>query len=183
MRRPVLLAMLVPLLALAACGEHAGWNPNYSAMHNGSDYAGYLHAREQALQGKGPVPPAIPVVLPAQAPVVAARAKAPGTVTVTAGAVPANAQVATTGPYPGSTPVLVRYAHQEQQAVGARKYQRGAGGAADAARACAAYATADAAQIAFIAAGGPVIDPKGLDPDGDGFVCGWDPAPFRQPRI
>ena len=187
MRKPVLLALLAPLLALAACGEHAGWNPNYSAMHNGSDYAGYVQAREQALQGKGSVQPAIPVVLPAHAPVVAARTKAPGTVTVTAGTaaagvVPANAQVATTGPYPGSTPVLVRYAHQEQQAVGARKYQRGAG-AADAARACAAYATADAAQIAFIAAGGPVIDPRGLDPDGDGFVCGWDPAPFRKPRV
>ena len=25
----------------------------------------------------------------------------------------------------------------------------------------------------------PILDPKGLDPDGDGFVCGWDPRPLR----
>ena len=27
--------------------------------------------------------------------------------------------------------------------------------------------------------GGPERDPRGLDPDGDGFACDWDPAPFR----
>ena len=52
-----------------------------------------------------------------------------------------------------------------------------------AARACRSYASADAAQTAFIAAGGPVIDPRGMDPDGDGFVCGWDPRPYRQSRL
>ena len=39
--------------------------------------------------------------------------------------------------------------------------------------------TPAAAQAAFIARGGPAVDPLGLDPDGDGFVCGWDPAPYR----
>jgi hypothetical protein len=29
-----------------------------------------------------------------------------------------------------------------------------------------------------LARGGPDKDPRGLDPDGDGFACGWDPAPF-----
>ena len=27
--------------------------------------------------------------------------------------------------------------------------------------------------------GGPKVDPKGIDPDGDGFACYWDPKPFR----
>ena len=31
-------------------------------------------------------------------------------------------------------------------------------------------------------AGGPERDSEGLDPDGDGFACGWDPAPFRRSR-
>uniref|UniRef100_UPI0040484BDC hypothetical protein n=1 Tax=Yoonia sp. TaxID=2212373 RepID=UPI0040484BDC len=45
-------------------------------------------------------------------------------------------------------------------------------------RNCQKYASADAAQIDFLAAGGPERDRKGIDPDGDGFACGWDPAPF-----
>ena len=49
----------------------------------------------------------------------------------------------------------------------------------DAGRTCSGYASADIAQRAFIAAGGPILDPKGMDPDGDGFVCGWDPRPVR----
>ena len=32
---------------------------------------------------------------------------------------------------------------------------------------------------AFLEAGGPKRDRKGLDPDGDGFACAWDPRPFR----
>ena len=47
-------------------------------------------------------------------------------------------------------------------------------------RACAQYRTQDEAQEAFLAAGGPERDPNHLDPDGDGFACWWDPAPFRQ---
>ena len=47
-------------------------------------------------------------------------------------------------------------------------------------RACARYGSPDLAQEAFLAAGGPNRDPKGLDPDGDGFACDWDPAPFRK---
>jgi len=41
---------------------------------------------------------------------------------------------------------------------------------------CAQFATAGAAQNWFIANGGPSIDPDNLDPDGDGFVCGWRPT-------
>lgn len=45
-------------------------------------------------------------------------------------------------------------------------------------RNCATYNSPDAAQRDFLARGGPDRDPRGLDPDGDGFACGWDPAPF-----
>ncbi|MBR2655358.1 MAG: hypothetical protein IKD58_02510 [Loktanella sp.] len=47
-------------------------------------------------------------------------------------------------------------------------------------RNCAAYATADDAQRDFLARGGPERDRLGIDPDGDGFACGWDPAPFQR---
>lgn len=45
-------------------------------------------------------------------------------------------------------------------------------------RNCAEYNSPDAAQRDFLARGGPERDARGLDPDGDGFACGWDPAPF-----
>ena len=46
-------------------------------------------------------------------------------------------------------------------------------------RNCATYRSADEAQRDFLARGGPERDSRGIDPDGDGFACGWDPAPFR----
>lgn len=47
------------------------------------------------------------------------------------------------------------------------------------ARNCAAFAGPDQAQIEFLRRGGPGRDPGSLDPDGDGFACDWNPAPFR----
>jgi hypothetical protein len=47
-------------------------------------------------------------------------------------------------------------------------------------RNCAEYPTPDDAQRDFLARGGPDRDRRGIDPDGDGFACGWDPAPFIQ---
>jgi len=44
---------------------------------------------------------------------------------------------------------------------------------------CGSYASPDLAQIAFLEAGGPEKDPLGIDPDGDGFACAWDPGAFR----
>jgi len=46
--------------------------------------------------------------------------------------------------------------------------------------ACAQYPHQDLAQEAFLAAGGPEKDSENMDPDGDGFACWWNPAPFRQ---
>lgn len=49
-------------------------------------------------------------------------------------------------------------------------------------RNCPKYASPDLAQEAFLDAGGPKRDRYGLDPDGDGFACYWDPRPFRAAR-
>ncbi len=49
-------------------------------------------------------------------------------------------------------------------------------------RNCAKFASPDLAQAEFLRAGGPKYDRKGLDPDGDGFACTWDPQPFRNAR-
>jgi hypothetical protein len=68
------------------------------------------------------------------------------------------------------------YAQQTTNPVGQRIYKRsgfGAGG-------CGRYRSADDAQRAFLDAGGPTSDRLGLDPDGDGFACRWDPTPYRQ---
>lgn len=46
-------------------------------------------------------------------------------------------------------------------------------------QACQAYPSDEAAQEAFLKAGGPKRDPKKLDPDGDGYACGFDPTPYR----
>lgn len=46
-------------------------------------------------------------------------------------------------------------------------------------RACAKYPSQDVAQDEFLRSGGPQKDSKGVDPDGDGFACYWDPTPFR----
>jgi len=44
---------------------------------------------------------------------------------------------------------------------------------------CAKYVSDATAQEAFLKAGGPERDRYGLDPDGDGYACRWDPTPFR----
>jgi hypothetical protein len=77
-------------------------------------------------------------------------------------------------------PNIVEYALRTQNSVGQQLYtRRGFNKAARFARNCAVYPSADAAQADFLARGGPRRDRKGLDPDGDGFACNWDPRPFR----
>lgn len=87
---------------------------------------------------------------------------------------------------PGALPNRVEgvnialYAQQSTNPVGQRVYRRNAGIGMGG---CGRYRSADDAQRAFLAAGGPQADPLGLDPDGDGFACRWDPTPFRQLRL
>mgnify|MGYP002395898665 CR=1 FL=1 len=68
------------------------------------------------------------------------------------------------------------YAQQTTNPVGARVYNRSGRGFGNS---CGRYSSPDDAQRAFLAAGGPTTDQLGLDPDGDGFACKWDPAPYR----
>lgn len=44
---------------------------------------------------------------------------------------------------------------------------------------CSAYPTPDDAQRAFLQAGGPANDSLGIDADGDGFACAFNPATYR----
>ncbi|GAA3853188.1 hypothetical protein [Celeribacter arenosi] len=80
----------------------------------------------------------------------------------------------------GTSPTLVQYALSTTNNVGQPIYSRLVVGAdARAARACGKYPSPDKAQSDFLANGGPQRNAKGLDPDGDGFACSWDPRPFR----
>lgn len=80
---------------------------------------------------------------------------------------------------PGDTgPNIVAYALATNNAPGVALYAR-SGSGKNAAANCAKYGSPDIAQQAFLEAGGPDRDRKGLDPDGDGFACSWDPRPFR----
>lgn len=80
-----------------------------------------------------------------------------------------------------SQPNIVAFALSTNHPVGTRVYARaGFNGAARAERNCRDYASPDLAQIDFLQRGGPKRDRRGLDPDGDGYACGWDPTPFRK---
>ena len=79
-----------------------------------------------------------------------------------------------------SQPNIVQYALETRHPKGTQLYTRvGLNLAARSQRNCAEFASADLAQIDFLANGGPRRDRKSLDPDGDGYACSWDPAPFR----
>lgn len=83
----------------------------------------------------------------------------------------------------GTGPNIVAFALSTTNAVGQPIYRR-SGFRADARfqSACARYSSADEAQRAFLERGGPEEDRQGVDPDGDGFACYWDPSPFRAAR-
>lgn len=77
-------------------------------------------------------------------------------------------------------PNVVQYALQTSHPKGTQVYRRlNVASVSSLMRNCARYASADEAQIDFLSRGGPERDGRGLDPDGDGYACDWDPAPFR----
>ena len=78
-----------------------------------------------------------------------------------------------------SGPNIVQFALTTSHAPGTQMYNRSSLRFTDPQAACARYSSSDLAQEAFLAAGGPERDRRGLDPDGDGFACSWDPRPFR----
>ncbi|MBV7378653.1 hypothetical protein [Maritimibacter dapengensis] len=83
----------------------------------------------------------------------------------------------------GNGASIVQYALKTNNPLGQQMYSR-TGFAAEARfqRNCAKYTSPDRAQEAFLDAGGPQRDRMGIDPDGDGFACYWDPTPFREAR-
>lgn len=77
-------------------------------------------------------------------------------------------------------PNIVEYALSTTHAPGTQMYSRSSLRFTNPDVACARYGSPDLAQQAFLEAGGPERDRRGLDPDGDGYACTWDPRPFRQ---
>ena len=79
-------------------------------------------------------------------------------------------------------PNIVQYALSTTNNPGVSLYKRSSLRLSSPEAVCARFGSPDLAQAAFLAAGGPERDRKGMDPDGDGFACGWDPRPFRKLR-
>lgn len=77
-------------------------------------------------------------------------------------------------------PNIVAYALSLQHPVGTKVHMRlNLKPKSSYAKACAAYRSDNEAQADFLAKGGPKRDRMGLDPDGDGYACGWNPEPYR----
>lgn len=85
------------------------------------------------------------------------------------------------GSRPGDAgPNIVAYALANRHPMGTPVYRRsGFNSESKVQRNCAQYPSPDQAQIDFLERGGPERDRLGLDPDGDGYACGWDPSPFQ----
>lgn len=73
----------------------------------------------------------------------------------------------------------IQFAISTSHPVGAQMYKRSSLKFKSPDAACQKYASDMAAQEEFLASGGPERDRKGIDPDGDGYACNWNPAPFR----
>ena len=77
-------------------------------------------------------------------------------------------------------PNVVEYAIRTNNPVGMQLYKRfGTSAKTFSFGGCGKFSSTDSAQQAFLVRGGPKIDALGIDPDGDGFACAWDPRPFR----
>ncbi len=140
-----MMGLTIGLVLVAGCASD--WTtPEYQA---------YRATREAALTGKAATPRTIPVALPTQALTPAQIAAEPQSLVVLPAARPVKLQTAstrTTGPWP-------------RQPVSAAAHEA----------ACGRYYTPAKAQENFLRAGGPQVDPVGLDPDGDGYACTWRP--------
>ncbi|WP_193142583.1 hypothetical protein [Meridianimarinicoccus sp. MJW13] len=186
------IAVTLSLLALAACSPSVPDSGNVVYLEPVSPEA--RAARNAALQGpsgRGTVG------LEPVAGSTAAVSSTPGTVgndTTYTGAAPAQithvtptavaveqveARPVPSRPSTGS-PSVVGFALDTSHPVGQSVYARSNPSAERAARACARYASDDLAQAAFLNSGGPERDSAGIDPDGDGYACNWNPERFRK---
>lgn len=77
-------------------------------------------------------------------------------------------------------PNIVAYALATTHPIGTQVHRRrGLNAQNRFERSCGQFRSHDQAQIAFLEAGGPERDRSGMDPDGDGYACGWDPSVYR----
>ncbi len=75
---------------------------------------------------------------------------------------------------------VAKYARATTHTIGTKLHRRPAfASKSNSLRTCLKFATAEEAQRRFLATGGPTTDQFNLDPDGDGFACGFDPQPYR----
>ena len=80
-------------------------------------------------------------------------------------------------------PSIVEFALSTSHPRGASQYSRSNFNAqARYQKNCAKDPSPDLAQTEFLSSGGPQKDKLGLDPDGDGYACSWDPTPFRKAK-
>jgi hypothetical protein len=79
----------------------------------------------------------------------------------------------------GLGPNIIDYALSTSHPMGERRFTRRPVSDDRHQRACLAFRSADLAQEWFLQNGGPGRDRQGLDPDGDGYACGWNPGVFR----
>lgn len=193
------LLLVIPALLVAACEPQM---PNSASGVGFEDYVDYAARREAELRGQQAqaalpqgapiVPPANGAPLSALSPAATAPLPAPSTPEEAVGAdamaslglaepvAPAPAVAAPAPVVSGAAgPNLAAYALSASHAPGTPVYPRGGMHLVSSEKACAWFVSPDLAQIAFLEAGGPQQDRKNLDPDGDGFACGWDPRPFR----
>jgi len=82
-----------------------------------------------------------------------------------------------------AAPNIIEYALSTSNPVGQQIYRRSALFAGRSARNCLSYRSDNLAQEAFLRLGGPERDRQSLDPDGDGYACGWDPSVFRNAAL
>lgn len=81
-----------------------------------------------------------------------------------------------------SSQTPIEFAVATSHPIGQKVYRRSPFGAGKSAAACAKYTSGERAQEAFMKSGGPKRDKLGLDPDGDGYACRWDPSVYRVAR-
>jgi len=164
MRRAATLGLVA---LLAACGPAYGPGNTIGLVPlTGEPRA----AREAMLRGGAPAQPA---AAPRAA---ATSAEAPAAVLA-----PVPVRPVRLGVRPAQEgPNVVAFALATDHSVGTARYARSDPSAERAERACDRYVSADLAQEAFLKAGGPAGDRLGMDPDGDGYACGWDPDRFRR---
>jgi hypothetical protein len=182
MRAAILLAGLV---AVSACAPRVGPNDTVSLVPVGADAR---DARDAALRG-GPTAPANSSAVAGPAPVPGQLGDdttftGQGRTPVAATPPPESYRIVAPEPLPprpsDSGPGVVGFALATDHPVGQAVYGRSAPSPERAERACARYPSDDLAQAAFLNAGGPESDPQGVDPDGDGYACDWNPERFRR---